>query len=51
MNTPVKPQVQQDEEERPTVTFARIIEIAPSSASFGGWGPNVGITRSLGRWN
>lgn len=49
-----KPNVvaQAQEEEQPVNTFTRVIAVAPSSASFGGWGPKViGLTSSLTRWN
>lgn len=50
-NTNVVAQVAQ-EEAQPVTSFTRMIEVAPSSASFGGWGPKViGLTSSLTRWN
>ncbi|HET9030565.1 MAG TPA: hypothetical protein VFN49_10325 [Candidatus Aquilonibacter sp.] len=40
------------EEQQPVNSFTRMIEVAPSGASFGGWGPKViGLTSSLTRWN
>ena len=40
------------EEEQPTISLTRLIQIAPSSASFGGWGPKVaGTSSTLTRWN
>ncbi|HVA28035.1 MAG TPA: hypothetical protein VNF68_07630 [Candidatus Baltobacteraceae bacterium] len=52
MNTPSKPNVQAEDEQEPVVSFTHLIEVAPSSASFGGWGPKVvGFSSGLIRWN
>ena len=40
------------EEQQPVNSFTHVIEVAPSSAAFGGWGPKViGPSFSLTRWN
>jgi hypothetical protein len=40
------------EEQQPVNSFTHVIEVAPSGASFGGWGPKViGLNSSLTRWN
>jgi hypothetical protein len=54
VNTPsdTKNNVAAQEEAQPVNSFTRVIEAAPSGASFGGWGPKViGLTSSLTRWN
>jgi hypothetical protein len=53
VNTPSdKTNVVAQEEQQPVNSFTRMIEVAPSGASFSGWGPKViGITSSLTRWN
>ncbi|MBV8637674.1 MAG: hypothetical protein JO322_06275 [Candidatus Eremiobacteraeota bacterium] len=53
MNTPSdNTNVVAQEDEQPVNSFTRMIEAAPSTASFGGWGPKViGLTSSLTRWN
>jgi hypothetical protein len=36
----------------PTMSFTRVIEVAPNGTSFSGWGPKVvGMTSILNRWN
>jgi hypothetical protein len=40
------------EEQEPVNSFTHMIEVAPSGASFGGWGPKViGLTATLSRFN
>jgi hypothetical protein len=40
------------EEEQPVLSFTRLIESAPSVASFGGWGPKVaGMSGMITRFN
>jgi hypothetical protein len=40
------------QESEPVNSFTSVIEGAPSSASFGGWGPKVaGLSSTLIRWN
>ena len=53
MDTPSQPKVITEEQERqPIVSFTRVIDAVPSSASFGGWGPKViGLSSTLVRWN
>jgi len=52
VKTETQSNVQTDEDAQPVVSFTRVIEGAPSSASFGGWGPKVvGLTSTLVRWN
>ncbi len=53
VNTPMeKPNDVAQEDEQPVNSFTRVIAVAPSSASFSGWGPKViGLTSSLTRWN
>lgn len=53
MKTPSEPTTNvAQEEERPVNSFTRMIEVAPSAASFGGWGPKViGLSSNLTRWN
>jgi len=41
VKTPSKPIVYTEKEPEPIVSFTRVIEIKPSSARFGGWGPKV----------
>ena len=43
MNTPRKPHIVRTREERPTLSFTRVIAVAPRSEAFTGWGPT--------RWN
>jgi hypothetical protein len=39
-------------QEEPTISFTRMIEVAPNGTSFSGWGPKiVGMTSILNRWN
>jgi hypothetical protein len=40
-----------EEEQQPVNSFTRVIEVAPSGAAFGGWGPKVVGLGSLNRWN
>jgi hypothetical protein len=54
VNTPSdnKAKITAQEEQRPVNSFTHVIEVAPSGASFGGWGPRViGLTSTLTRWN
>ncbi len=52
LNTPSQSKAVEEPEREPVVSFTRVIEIAPSSSSFGGWGPKVvGLTSTLVRWN
>lgn len=39
------------EEQQPVNSFTHVIEVAPSGATFGGWGPKVVGLGSLNRWN
>jgi hypothetical protein len=41
VKTPAQPKAHLDDKKEPVVTFTHVIEVAPSSASFGGWGPKV----------
>ena len=39
-------------EREPVISLSRVIEVAPSSVSFSGWGPKiVGSSNILNRWN
>ncbi len=40
-----------EEEQQPVNSFTHVIEVAPSVASFGGWGPKIVGLGSLNRWN
>ncbi len=54
MNTPSdsNSDVIAQEEQQPVNSFTRVIEVAPSGAAFGGWGPKVvGPLSMLTRWN
>ncbi|HEV7180373.1 MAG TPA: hypothetical protein VGN11_10895 [Candidatus Baltobacteraceae bacterium] len=52
MNTASQPAVEAaQEEEQPTISLTRLIQVAPSSASFSGWGPKVAGTSLITRWN
>jgi len=40
------------EEREPVLSISRVIEVAPSSVSFSGWGPKItGSSNILNRWN
>ena len=40
------------EEREPVLSISRVIEVAPSSVSFSGWGPKIiGTSNILNRWN
>jgi hypothetical protein len=43
LKTRSNPQSPEMPEARPVISFARLIEIAPSSHAFGGWGVNVSL--------
>ena len=39
------------EEREPVMSITRVIEVAPSSVSFSGWGPKISGTGIITRWN
>lgn len=41
VDTASQPVEAAQEQQTPTISFSHVIAIAPSSASFGGWGPKV----------
>jgi len=43
VNTPRKPGLVRTIQDRPVISFTRVIAVAPRSNAFGGWGPS--------RWN
>lgn len=52
VNTPSESTTNVAEEERqPVNSFTYVIEVAPSGATFGGWGPKVVGLGTLNRWN
>jgi hypothetical protein len=51
MNTQKKRAIHVEDAQAPVVSFTQMIAVAPSSASFGGWGPHVLSRSNLIRWN
>ncbi|MDP9110970.1 MAG: hypothetical protein M3M96_05005 [Candidatus Eremiobacteraeota bacterium] len=52
MDTASQPTIKAAQEElQPTISLSRVIEIVPSSASFGGWGPKVAGAGTIFRLN
>lgn len=52
MKPAIEPTVETAEEQRPIISFTRVIEGAVGTGSFGGWGPKVaGSSSLLNNWN
>ncbi|GAC1387661.1 MAG: hypothetical protein NVSMB31_00310 [Vulcanimicrobiaceae bacterium] len=52
VNTPIESPVQASSTEtEPVISFSRVIQLAPASGSFSGWGVKVGAGGLLRTWN
>ncbi len=51
MSTGTEPKNPKIEESEPVNSFARIIQIVPTSGSFGGWGPKINGSNIRTNWN
>ena len=52
VSTTAKKNALPDQDAKPTISLANVISIAPSTGSFGGWGPKVGGSSNLLKtWN